>query len=565
MVRFACCSGVTQLTGQQPASSERTPTRPDIILFFPVAALRQPDPHATLSAGAVPCCHIAVDPGAGEIAIDAGGERQVLPIGTPGTERPLLIRLSERDGVCTCRIGMQRAVEVPSLAHAFAFASADLTRGVSLDRIVPIPADARLLPRGFSAEQAGRVAGAVDLVSRTAGIGGWIVDLDQPDVPQVVELRCGDTILARLVADQARADSAAFVDRAPLGRFVFAWNDVDRDALASCDPAAAIVVTLPATGAVLENVHRPISARTALEFIGSGADGTAARISAVVPNWNYARYLPQRLNSLFAQAEPGAAEIIVLDDASTDDSLAVTLAVAAAAKREVQIVTCPTNSGGVMPQWRRAAALARSEFTMIAEADDVADPALFASLAAMLASRPDMLFAFCDSAQIDGEGTVLRADHKRYYAALGDRGLEREQIFSAPSFLRRFLLPRNLVVNASAVLWRTAALRNAMTRVGPELDTFRGAGDWRVYIEACRAGGCVGYLPAVLNQFRRHESSTLGRFTKADHFVEVERIHALLLELCDGEEAIAAKLATHRTALRRLWELPAMDAAAECA
>ena len=46
------------------------------------------------------------------------------------------------------------------------------------------------------------------------------------------------------------------------------------------------------------------------------------RISVVVPNYNYQRYLAERMESIFAQTVP-VFEIIVLDDASDDDSVAV--------------------------------------------------------------------------------------------------------------------------------------------------------------------------------------------------------------------------------------------------
>lgn len=550
------------MTAQHPAPPDRPTARHDIVLFFPVAALRQPVVRATLSSGGEPCCTIAIDAAAGEVTVAAGGQRRVLPVGPRAAERPAVMRLSQGGGAATCRIGMLAPMAMPALAAAFDFDAADLTRGIVLDRIAPLADDTVLLARGFQGDPGRRTAGAVDHVSRGAGVGGWIVDLDRADRPHLVELRCGATVLAQRTADQPRAPGAPLLDDAPLGRFVFAWSEVDQAALARCDPAEPIVVGVPALGMVLDNVHRPLSARVALEFIGSAASDGAARVSAVVPSWNYARYMPQRLQSLFAQAAPEASEIIVLDDASTDDSVAVAVATAAAAQREVQIVTGARNSGGVMPQWRRAAALARGEFTMIAEADDVADPALLARLSAMLSSRADMLFAFCDSTQIDGEGATLQSDHKRYYAALGDHGLEREQVFPAAAFLRRFLAPRNLVVNASAVLWRTAALRGAIARIGPALDALHATGDWRVYIEACRAGGSIGYVPDTLNHFRRHATSVIGRFTKADHLAEIERIHALLLTLHEGDAKVAAKLETHRAALRRLWNVPAADAAA---
>ena len=45
-------------------------------------------------------------------------------------------------------------------------------------------------------------------------------------------------------------------------------------------------------------------------------------VSVVIPNYNYARYLPERLASVAGQTYP-IKEIIVLDDASTDDSIEV--------------------------------------------------------------------------------------------------------------------------------------------------------------------------------------------------------------------------------------------------
>ena len=45
-------------------------------------------------------------------------------------------------------------------------------------------------------------------------------------------------------------------------------------------------------------------------------------LSVVIPNYNHARYLPHAILALRAQERP-ADEIIVVDDGSVDDSLAV--------------------------------------------------------------------------------------------------------------------------------------------------------------------------------------------------------------------------------------------------
>ena len=111
-------------------------------------------------------------------------------------------------------------------------------------------------------------------------------------------------------------------------------------------------------------------------------------VSVVVPNYNYARHMPLRLGSIFAQSHP-VHEIIVLDDASTDDSATVIPMVADQWDREIRFVPNETNSGSVFAQWRKAAELATGEFVWLAEADDAAEPDFLTRTLALLGSDPD--------------------------------------------------------------------------------------------------------------------------------------------------------------------------------
>ena len=92
-------------------------------------------------------------------------------------------------------------------------------------------------------------------------------------------------------------------------------------------------------------------------------------VSVVVPNYNYARYLPGRLASIVAQAHP-VAEVVVLDDASS-----TTAGGGAGGGGGRRAGGCAgwagAERGSVFAQWRRAATLARAEWLWIAEADDM--------------------------------------------------------------------------------------------------------------------------------------------------------------------------------------------------
>jgi len=258
----------------------------------------------------------------------------------------------------------------------------------------------------------------------------------------------------------------------------------------------------------------------------------------VVPNYNYGRYLAARLGSLFAQSYP-LFELIVLDDASTDDSQAVIESCQRDWQRELTLVVKDRNSGSVFAQWRLGIERARGDLIWLAEADDLATPDFLAHLAPRFAACPELTFAFCDSAQIDGAGQTLGDSYAAYCSARS--ALDFHHDFSVPAgrFLTEGLAVRNTILNVSAVLCRRDALCAALARVGPELTRWTIAGDWRLYIELCRGGGQVDYVARPLNQHRRHADSVVGANRLAHHITEITAMHAELAPDLAGNTRIA--------------------------
>lgn len=276
----------------------------------------------------------------------------------------------------------------------------------------------------------------------------------------------------------------------------------------------------------------PAYARRMLGLAMPGLPG----ISVVVPGYNYGRYMAARLGSVFAQSHP-VEEVIVLDDASTDDSAAVASRSAAAAGRDIQLVVNASNSGSVFRQWRRGAERARGEWVWIAEADDLADPGLLAALAARVQAAPDAVMALCDSRSIDAEGAAVWADYQGYYAQSGAGALARDGLFAAADFARRFLGERNLILNVSAVLWRRSALLAALERCGAELEQMRLAGDWRLYLDVLAgAEGSVAWVTQPLNVHRRHQGSVTGSLDRERHLAEIRTVQAVARRTVGADE-----------------------------
>jgi len=262
-------------------------------------------------------------------------------------------------------------------------------------------------------------------------------------------------------------------------------------------------------------------------------------ISVAVPNYNYAHCLPERLGSIFAQSHP-VEEVIVLDDASSDNSVAVIEAVAEQYDRDLTLVINDENSGSVFAQWAKAAELSSGEFVWIAEADDLAEPSFLSALVGMMAADPSIRMGFTDSKSIDAEGLPVYPDYKAYFATIEPNALTRSEVFDGAEFVSRFLGVKNTILNVSSVLWRRDALLQALKACGADLAQYRMAGDWRLYIECLAASGAkVAYVADPLNVHRRHAQSVTHSLKAQRHVDEIAAMH----------RTVRQKLALPRAAL----------------
>src|ERR1039457_1590707 len=105
------------------------------------------------------------------------------------------------------------------------------------------------------------------------------------------------------------------------------------------------------------------------------------KVSIVVPNYNHARFLPHRLDSVLGQTFQDF-ELILLDDCSTDESRSILSQYGGDPR--VRIEFNVVNSGSTFKQWNKGVRLAREEYVWIAESDDYADERLLEKLVVRL-------------------------------------------------------------------------------------------------------------------------------------------------------------------------------------
>ncbi len=223
----------------------------------------------------------------------------------------------------------------------------------------------------------------------------------------------------------------------------------------------------------------------------------APMVSVVVPNYNYARYLKGRLDTILGQTYSDF-ELILLDDASTDESVDVLRRYAdARVKGGVRIVVNETNTGSPFKQWVKGIRLARGKYVWIAEADDLADADFLSTCVAKAEEKETTALCYVGSCLLDANGKISKKDINHWGWKRVRLGISR---FEGADFVRHNLYWKNYVINASGVLFRR---EYALTLCGTRFEEMRYSGDWLFWCRMAMQGDVVEIYRRH-NYFRQH-------------------------------------------------------------
>ena len=131
-------------------------------------------------------------------------------------------------------------------------------------------------------------------------------------------------------------------------------------------------------------------------------------VSVIIPNYNHARYLPERLESVLGQTYQNF-EVIILDDCSTDDSRDI-IEQYRTNPHVSQIIYNEENSGRVFKQWKKGLGLAKGDLLWIAESDDKCEPMFLERLVQCFIEHPTLALAFSKSLLFNDAGKTWTMD-----------------------------------------------------------------------------------------------------------------------------------------------------------
>jgi glycosyltransferase involved in cell wall biosynthesis len=212
-------------------------------------------------------------------------------------------------------------------------------------------------------------------------------------------------------------------------------------------------------------------------------------ISVIIPNYNHAKYLDQRIESVLQQTFRDF-EIIILDDHSIDNSRTIIEKYRSHPKVKA-IDLNAVNSGSVFRQWQKGIGMAKGNYIWIAESDDFAAPTMLAQLHSMIRSSDRIGIVFCNSNWVDEHGET-----KESLSLYGESFCRpgKEELLT--------MLKYNTIQNASAVLM----VRKLAIESMEGIDQMRSSGDWLLYTRILKKCD-IAYTGERLNYFRWYHNN----------------------------------------------------------
>ncbi len=256
-------------------------------------------------------------------------------------------------------------------------------------------------------------------------------------------------------------------------------------------------------------------------------------IAVIVPNWNDARYLPRCLRSVLDQAVP-ADELIIVDDCSSDDSVAVVRELIRGAPN-AQLIVNPVNLGtnGALNEGLRRVS---SEYVLFLASNDFVLAGIFARAKACLACAPGVGLWSAMAWLVDEADRPLRL-HPSPVVAWGDAWFSPERCVGLAHRFGNWFTGTTLIYQ-----------REALRAAGGFDPAYGGLSDLLTALVVASHAG-AGYSPEPLAAIRMHAGSFLSGTLK-----DVDRLDRTLERLAERGAAWSPRLFTdmflRRTALR---------------
>ena len=211
-------------------------------------------------------------------------------------------------------------------------------------------------------------------------------------------------------------------------------------------------------------------------------------VSVIVPNYNHAPFLQQRIDSILAQSFQDF-ELILLDDCSTDNSRDI-MELYRGNRHVSHIVYNEINGSSPFKQWDKGIVLAQGEWIWVAESDDWAESNFLERLLSEVKSVPDCSLAYANTWWVDENGNKL----------WNTPDSDNVSVYSSSDFIKQKLSICNSIANVSECIFRRDKYRPSENE---RYEWMRLCGDWFFYVLLAEQGSVVE-VEQPLSYYRQH-------------------------------------------------------------
>lgn len=277
------------------------------------------------------------------------------------------------------------------------------------------------------------------------------------------------------------------------------------------------------------------------------------KVSVVVPNYNYKKYISSRLDEIMGQTYP-VSQVIIIDDGSTDGSATTIKEKVAELKEKYPEVKFETvlnekNSGSVFSQWQKGVKMADGDYIWIAEVDDSSSLKFLETAMAPMIKDKRVALSYTNSKSIGEVSSRDRlrkvVDVFRRHHGVGD------YVVNGREEIEKNLAVFNSIPNVSACVFKNTP---SLVEYLKEAKKYKLSGDWYFYLKVAGQGK-IAYSRKKLNHHRLSAGSVTGKTDFRTRFKELQQIHVEVLRTTKLSAATKKRIVESEMKLAKNWGL----------
>lgn len=275
------------------------------------------------------------------------------------------------------------------------------------------------------------------------------------------------------------------------------------------------------------------------------------KVSVIIPNYNYAKFLYERVYSILSQ-DYKIYELIILDDKSTDNSETVIEEIIDKIKDYVNVkaIYNEENSGSAFKQWKKGFGEATGDYIWIAEADDFCESNLISNLVKPIINNDKIMISYCDTAFIDYKGNIMMKSIKPEIDIQKSKHWNKSYTNNGIDEINNYSYLNNTIANVSSCIIKKGNYEDLFTRAG----NYKQAGDWLIYTDIMALGD-ISYVDKTLNYYRLHGNNVSSTMNHKKHLSELEMLYKYYTEKYGLNDKQKNKIGERIKFLKDTWNI----------